>query len=99
MSERDDLGGGTGGEETGGGGAPRATVGNRQKDPDDRKTGDEPMTGAQASSLETLSTEAGLRFDRDERLTKAAAAKRIDELPRKTGRGLGRGGAGGGQGE
>lgn len=84
----DDLKAGTGGGESGGGGAPRATVGNRQKDPDDWKTGDEPMTGAQASYLETLSTEAGERFDPDQRLTKAEAAKRIDELQRKTGRGV-----------
>ena len=87
--ERDDLKAGSGGgRESGGAGAPRATVGNRQKDPDDWKTGDEPMTGAQASYLETLSTEAGERFDPDERLTKAEAAKRIDELQRKTGRGV-----------
>ena len=29
------------------------------KDPDDWKTGDEPMTGAQRSYLETLATQAG----------------------------------------
>jgi hypothetical protein len=90
MSDRDDLATGRRGHEEGGGGAARATVGNRQKDPDDWKTGDEPMTGAQASYLETLSHEAGERFDADERLTKAEAAKRIDELQQKTGRGLDR---------
>ncbi len=58
---------------------------NRQKDPDEWKTGDEPMTGAQASYLETLSQEAGEEFDRN--LTKAEASKRIDELQEKTGRG------------
>ena len=56
----------------------------RQKDPDDWTTGDEPMTGAQASYLETLSREAGEPFD--EGLSKAEASKRIDELRRKTGR-------------
>ncbi|HEX2253757.1 MAG TPA: DUF3072 domain-containing protein [Thermoanaerobaculia bacterium] len=59
---------------------------NRQKNPEDWKTGDERMTGAQASYLETLSQEAGEEFD--PHLTKAEASKRIDELRHKTGRGL-----------
>ena len=58
---------------------------NLQRDPDEWKTGDEPMTGAQASYLRTLSDEAGEPFD--ENLTKAEASKRIDELQEKTGRG------------
>jgi Protein of unknown function (DUF3072) len=58
---------------------------NQQKDPDDWVTGDEPMTGAQASYLKTLSEEAGERFD--DGLTKADASKRIEELQQKTGRG------------
>jgi Protein of unknown function (DUF3072) len=58
---------------------------NREKDPDDWTTGDEPMTGAQASYLKTLCEEAGEAFDPD--LTKAAASKRIDTLRAKTGRG------------
>jgi hypothetical protein len=58
---------------------------NTRKDPDEWTTGDEPMTGAQASYLKTLSEEAREPFD--ERLTKAEASKRIDELQRKTGRG------------
>ncbi|KAA0685696.1 DUF3072 domain-containing protein [Azospirillum brasilense] len=58
---------------------------NREKDPDDWTTGDEPMTGAQASYLKTLSEEAGEGFDGD--LTKAEASKRIDALQDKTGRG------------
>ena len=58
---------------------------NTAKDPDEWKTGDEPMTGAQASYLKTLSDEAGEEFD--ETLTKADASKRIDELQEKTGRG------------
>ena len=58
---------------------------NTQKDPDDWKTGDEPMTGAQASYLETLAQEAG--EDVPDGLTKAEASKRIDDLQEKTGRG------------
>ena len=49
-----------------------------QKDPDEWKTGDEPMTPAQRSYLETLAQDAGETFD--EELTKAEASKRIDEL-------------------
>ena len=56
-----------------------------EKDPSDWVTGDEPMTGAQASYLQTLSEEAGEAFDRD--LTKAQASERIEELQRTTGRG------------
>ena len=59
--------------------------GNAEKDPDDWTTGGEPMTGAQASYLKTLSEEAGEAFD--DSLTKAEASKRIDELQDKTGRG------------
>jgi hypothetical protein len=58
---------------------------NQQKDPDDWVTGDEPMTGAQASYLKTLTEEAGEAFDDD--LTKADASKRIEALQQKTGRG------------
>jgi hypothetical protein len=61
----------------------------RIKDPEDWKTGDEPMTGAQASYLETLAREAGESFDGLHGLTKAEAAVRIEELQRKTGRGDG----------
>ena len=59
--------------------------GNAQKDPDNWTTGDEAMTGAQASYLKTLSEEAGVEFD--DSLNKAEASKRIDELQDKTGRG------------
>ena len=59
---------------------------NMIKDPEDWKTGDEPMTGAQQSYLQTLSDEAGEPFD--DNLTKAEASKRIEELQEKTGRGL-----------
>ncbi len=61
-------------------------TGNAQKDPDDWVTGDEKMTGAQASYLKTLSEEAGETFDSN--LSKADASKRIEELQEKTGRGI-----------
>ena len=60
--------------------------GNPAKDPDDWKTGDEPLTGAQRSYIETLATEAGEQIETDN-LTKAEASKKIDELQEKTGRG------------
>lgn len=49
-----------------------------QKDPDDWKTGDEPMTPAQRSYLETLAQDTGEQIKED--LTKAEASKLIDEL-------------------
>ncbi len=58
---------------------------NTVKDPDEWTTGDETMTGAQASYLKTLCDEAGQAFDPS--LTKAEASKRIDALQAKTGRG------------
>ncbi|MCI1143833.1 DUF3072 domain-containing protein [Sphingomonas sp. WKB10] len=60
-------------------------TGNAEKNPDDWTTGDEAMTGAQASYLKTLSEEAGETFD--DTLTKAEASKRIDALQEATGRG------------
>ena len=59
---------------------------NAQKDPDDWVTGDESMTGPQASYLKTLAQEAGEDFDPE--LTKAEASKKIDELQHETGRGV-----------
>jgi hypothetical protein len=59
--------------------------GNTIKDPADWKTGDEPMTGAQRSYLNTLASEAGEKVEED--LTKADASRKIDELQDKTGRG------------
>ena len=58
---------------------------NAEKDPDDWVTGDEAMTGAQKSYLQTLSEQANEDFD--ENLSKADASKRIEELQAKTGRG------------
>ena len=60
-------------------------TGNAIKDPETWITGDEPMTGAQASYLQTLSEEAGNEFDAS--LTKAEASEQIDALQDKTGRG------------
>jgi hypothetical protein len=56
-----------------------------RKDPEQWVTGDESMTGPQASYLRTLAQEAGEPVD--ESLTKAEASKKIDELQEKTGRG------------
>ena len=61
------------------------TGSNTEKDPEDWVTGDEPMTGAQASYLKTLCEETGEAFD--DKLSKADASKKIDELQEKTGRG------------
>jgi Protein of unknown function (DUF3072) len=58
---------------------------NLEKDPGEWKTGDEPMTGAQASYLKTLSDQAGEPFEED--LSKAEASRRIDRLQERTGRG------------
>jgi hypothetical protein len=58
---------------------------NMEKDPAEWTTGDEPMTGAQASYLKTLSDEANEPFPDD--LTKAEASLRIEELQKRTGRG------------
>ena len=60
-------------------------TGNAEKDPEQWVSGDEPMTGAQASYLQTLSEEAGEEFDPS--LSKAEASKRIDALQDETGRG------------
>lgn len=59
---------------------------NQIKDPDDWVTGHEPMTGAQASYLKTLSEQAHDPDAFDPELEKAEASKRIDELKQETGR-------------
>lgn len=58
---------------------------NTVKDPDEWVSGDEPMTGAQASYLKTLSEQARDPEAFDETLTKAEASKRIDTLKAKIG--------------
>jgi hypothetical protein len=50
-----------------------------EKDPDDWVTGDEPMTGPQASYLRTLAQQAGEEAPPED-LSKADASRRIDEL-------------------
>lgn len=65
-------------------GADLAEGSNTEKDPSDWVTGEEPMTGAQASYLKTLSEEAGESFDAG--MTKAQASQRIDELRERSGR-------------
>jgi hypothetical protein len=56
---------------------------NAKKDPDDWVSGDEPMTGAQASYLKTLSEQADQPEAFEEGLTKAEASKRIDALKQR----------------
>lgn len=55
------------------------------KDTSEWVTGDEPMTAAQRSYLDTLAREAGEEIPAD--LTKAAASDQIERLQQATGRG------------
>lgn len=64
----------------------QAGASNQIKDPDDWVTGHEPMTGAQASYLKTLSEQAHEPEAFDPNLEKAEASKRIDHLKEETGR-------------
>lgn len=57
---------------------------NTIKDPQEWVTGEEPMTGAQASYLSTLASEAGEDVPDD--LTKAEASKKIDDLQERSDR-------------
>jgi len=69
----------TGGDTLGG------TAGNTtEKAPEEWVTGDEPMTGAQSSYLDTLAREAGEEIDAH--LTKAEASEQIERLQKATGR-------------
>jgi hypothetical protein len=56
---------------------------NTKKDPDEWVSGDDPMTGAQASYLKTLCEQAGTPELYDDNLTKAEASKLIDEMREK----------------
>ena len=56
-----------------------------EKDPGEWVTGDEPMTGAQRSYLDTLAREAGETLSAE--LTKAEASEHIERLQARTGRG------------
>lgn len=55
---------------------------NTQKDTDNWVSGDDPMTGAQASYLTTLSEEANVEPPQDD-ISKAEASKMIDDLKAK----------------
>lgn len=57
---------------------------NAEKSPENWTTGDEPMTGAQASYLKTLCEETGETFD--PKLDKAEASIMIDKLQSKSDR-------------
>ena len=59
--------------------------GNTEKDPDDWVSGDDPMTGAQASYLKTLSEQADDPDAYEETVNKAEASGRIDALKDKLG--------------
>jgi Protein of unknown function (DUF3072) len=56
---------------------------NPEKEPDDWVSGGDPMTGAQASYLKTLSEECDAPESFETNLTKAEASKRIDSLKSK----------------
>ena len=56
---------------------------NTEKEPDDWVSGGDPMTGAQASYLKTLSEEVGEPDNFEPGLSKAEASKRIDALKLK----------------
>ncbi|OMH23409.1 hypothetical protein BKD30_12855 [Tersicoccus phoenicis] len=66
-------------------GASTPQPGTTEKDPGQWVTGDEPMTGAQRSYLDTLARQAGEELPAD--LTKAQASEHIDRLQGETGRG------------
>jgi hypothetical protein len=61
------------------------TASNTQKNPDDWISGDEPMTGAQASYLKTPCEQAHRPDAFDDTLTKAQASKLIDEMRKQAG--------------
>ncbi len=58
---------------------------NAKKDPDEWVSGDDPMTGAQASYLKTLCEQAGAPEAYNDNLTKAEASKMIDEMRQQAG--------------
>ena len=68
-------------------GASAPAANTTEKDPDEWVTGDEPMTGAQRSYLDTLARDAGETLPSD--LTKAQASEHIERLQEATGRGEG----------
>ena len=56
---------------------------NTKKNPDEWVSGDDPMTGAQASYLKTLCEQAGSPELYNDHLTKAEASKLIDQMREK----------------
>ena len=58
-------------------------IDNSKKDPDEWVSGDDPITGAQASYLKTLCEQAGHPELFDDNLSKAEASKLIDEMREK----------------
>jgi hypothetical protein len=56
---------------------------NAKKDPDEWLSGDDPMTGAQASYLKTLCEQAGTPDAYNDNLSKAEASKLIHEMREK----------------
>jgi hypothetical protein len=56
---------------------------NTKKDPDEWVSGDDPMTGAQATYLKTLREQAGTPELYNDDLSKAEASKLIDEMREK----------------
>ena len=83
MSENTNGQQGSGEQETIGAASPEPGSG-LDRDPDQWATGDEPMTAAQRSYLDTLAREAGEELPAD--LTKAEASKHIDRLQGKSDR-------------
>lgn len=65
-------------------GSPGPSSGGLQRDPQQWATGDEPMTEAQKSYLDTLAREAGEQIPAD--LTKAEASQHIDRLQKGSNR-------------
>jgi hypothetical protein len=59
------------------------TTDNTKKNPDEWVSGDDPMTGAQASYLKTLCEQAGSPELYNDNLTKAEASKLIDQMREK----------------
>jgi hypothetical protein len=65
-------------------GTPDPTEGTLEKDPQDWVSGDDPMTEAQKSYLDTLAREAGEQLPAS--LTKREASEHIDRLRKGLGR-------------
>ncbi|TYL89153.1 DUF3072 domain-containing protein [Bradyrhizobium rifense] len=58
---------------------------NTEKDPSEWVSGDDPMTGAQASYLKTLSEQSHQPDPTESQLTKAQASELIDKLRAEAG--------------